>query len=326
MPRILVTPHPLNNTPGAYSEILNAAGLEILYPPPGQSLAENAAMLAKHDIDGILASVEPLTREVLAGSKLRAIARMGVGFDAIDISAATEFGIPVTITPGALEESVAEHTVALMLGVFRNLVRRDRNVREGKWPRTSFPRLGGKTVGLVGLGRIGRAVVPKLQGLGCTVIAHDPYPDEAFAKASKVQLVSLDELFATADVVSLHLPTTPQTMNLINRNSLAKMKPGAVLINTARGAMVDEPALVAALKSGHLMAAGLDVFKQEPLPLDNPLLELDNVLVCEHMGGLDQTSQEAMATLAAQCLADLFQGRWPERCVVNRDVRQNYRW
>ncbi|MEX2187041.1 MAG: phosphoglycerate dehydrogenase [Pirellulales bacterium] len=326
MPKVLVTPHPLNQTPGRYSEILQSAGFEIVYPPPGQSLADNTKMLVVGGFDAILASVEPLTRDVLATSKLRAVARMGVGFDSIDIPAATQLGVAVTITPGTLEESVAEHAIALMLGVYRDLVRRDRHVRAGTWVRKAWPRLSGKTLGLVGLGRIGKAVVRRAQGLGMTVVAHDPYPDAAFAETNGVRLLALDELLRTADVVSLHLPTTPETVDLINARTLALMKRDAVLINTARGAMVDEAALVAALQSGHLLGAGLDVFKEEPLPTNSPLLDLDNVLLCEHMGGLDEQSQEAMANLAAQCLADLYEGRWPERCVVNRELGAQWRW
>lgn len=326
MPRVLVTPHPLHQTPGRYSEILESAGFEIVYPLAGQSLADNAALLARGGFDAILASVEPLTRDVLATSKIRAVARMGVGFDSIDIPAATELGVAVTITPGTLEESVAEHTIALMLGVYRDLVRRDRHVRAGTWIRKAWPRLAGKTLGLVGLGRIGKAVVRRAQGLGMTVVAHDPFPDVAFAETNGVKLLPLDALLSTADVVSLHLPTTRETVDLINARTLARMKRGSVLINTARGAMVDEAALVEALRSGHLLGAGLDVFNEEPLPTTSLLLEFDNVLVCEHMGGLDEQSQEAMANLAAQCLADLCQGRWPERCVVNRELGPQWKW
>ena len=326
MPRVLVTPHPLNQTPGTYSQILESAGFEIVYPPAGQSLADNAALLARGGFDAMLASVEPLTRDVLAKAKLRAVARMGVGFDAIDIPAATELGVAVTITPGTLEESVAEHTIALIFGVYRDLVRRDQLVRKGTWVRKAYPRLSGKTLGLVGLGRIGKSVVRRAQGLGLTVIAHDPYPDVAYAEANGVRLVSLEELLRTADIVSLHLPTTKETVDIINAKTLAIMKPGSVLVNTARGAMVDENAIADALRSGHLMGAALDVFKEEPLPITSPLLEVDNLLLCEHMGGLDEQSQEAMANLAAQCLADLYQGRWPERCVVNRELGTQWKW
>jgi D-3-phosphoglycerate dehydrogenase / 2-oxoglutarate reductase len=158
------------------------------------------------------------------------------------------------------------------------------------------------------------------------VIAFDPFADESFAAKSGVTLMSLSELLQTADVVSLHPPTTPDTVNLINRQTLALMKRGAVLINTARGAVLDEEALCEALDRGHLFGAALDVFKVEPLPLDSPLLKYDNVLLCTHMGGMDHDSQVATSSLAAQCIVDLYQGRWPEACVVNRQVCEGWCW
>src|SRR5205085_6998649 len=277
-------------------------------------------------VDAMLASVEKMTREVMAGTKLRAIARAGVGYDSVEIPAATDLGIAVTITPGTLEESVAEHTVALMLGVSRALVQRDIEVRSGAWSRKPMPRMAGKTFGIVGLGRIGRAVVPKIQGLGMTVVAFDPFADKAWAEQAGVSLMTLSELLQISDVVSLHVTTTPETTNMINRETLAQMKPGAILVNTGRGALVDEAALCEALDRGHLFGAALDVFKTEPLPTDSPLLKYDNVLLCTHMGGLDSESCAAMGNLAAQCIVDLSKGRWPEACVVNRELRDKYKW
>ncbi len=327
MPRVLVTPTLLRNVPGDYSEILLAGGFEVVYPPEGFDTMQRENLLqVLAGMDAMLASVEPLTRDVLAQSKLRAIARMGVGYDAIDIPAATELGIAVTITPGTLEESVAEHTIALMLAVTRGVVARDREVRRGIWTRQALPRIAGKTFGIVGLGRIGRAVVPKVQGLGMKVVAYDPFADVDFASRSGVTLMSLSELLETADVVSLHSPTTPDTANLINRQTLARMKPGAVLINTARGAVVDEEALCEALDRGQLLGAALDVFKIEPLPTTSPLLAYDNVVLCTHMGGMDCESQAATSSLAALCLVQLFQGRWPDACVVNRQLREGWKW
>jgi len=276
--------------------------------------------------DAMLASVEKLTRDVLAGTRLRAIARLGVGYDSVDIAAATDLGIAVTITPGTLEESVAEHTVALLLGVTRALVQRDREVRSGRWTRVPMPRIAGRTFGIVGLGRIGRAVVPKVQGLGMRVVAFDPFADKDAASRAGVTLMSFSELLQTADIVSLHTTTTPETTNMINRRSLAQMRPSSILINTGRGALVDEEALCEALDRGHLFGAALDVFKTEPLPLDSPLLKYDNVLLCTHMGGLDWESQTAASNLAAQCIVDLYRGRWPEACVVNRELRDRYKW
>ena len=327
MPRILVTPTALRNAPGPYRDALTRAGLEVVDATVDEAKMTESALIAQLEgIDGVLAGMDPFTPKVLAATKLRAIARMGVGYDAIDVPAATRLKIPVTITPGTNEHSVAEQTMALLLGVFRGVALRDREVRGGVWKRQSLKRLAGRTLGLVGLGRIGKAVVPRAIGMGLKVIAYDPKPDFVFASAFGVALCSLDELLAAADIVSLHLPCTKETVDLIDAPALAKMKAGSVLINTSRGGLVDEAALVAALRSGRLFAAGLDVFKVEPLPLDSPLLSFDNVLVAPHMGGLDEESSEAMATLAAECLAHLYRGKWPDGCVVNDELRTGWKW
>jgi phosphoglycerate dehydrogenase-like enzyme len=327
MPRVLVTPTIIRNIPGQYSDMLLRGGFEIVYPPEGcDTMRPENLLPLLANADAMIASTERLTREVLSGTKLRVVARMGVGYDSVDVAAATDLGIAVTITPGTLEDSVAEHTVALMLGVSRALVQRDREVRSGRWSRVPLPRMAGRTFGIVGLGRIGRAVVPRVQGLGMKVVAFDPFADQTTASRLGVKLLSLAELLETADVVSLHTTTSPETTNMINRQTLAQMKPGAIFINTGRGALVDEEALCEALDRGHLFGAALDVFKTEPLPLDSPLLKYDNVLLCTHMGGLDCDSQAAMSSRAAQCIVDLHDGRWPDECVVNRQLRDQYKW
>jgi phosphoglycerate dehydrogenase-like enzyme len=306
---------------------MEAAGLEVVYPPAGLSLFNPANLIEQlRGIDAVMASVESYDQRVLAASNLRVIARVGVGYDAVDVAAATERNVAVTITPGTNEHSVAELTMALILGVMRGFPYRDQEVRTGKWTKRALPRLAGQTLGLVGLGRIGKAVVPRAQGMGLSAIAHDPFADRDFAAKHQVRLCTLPELLAEADIVSLHLPAAAGTSNLINRQTLAQMKQGAVLINTARGSLVDEAALVEALRSGHLRAAGLDVFQVEPLPLDSPLLEFPHVLLSPHMGGLDEKSLEAMSTLAGQCIAQLYQGRWPEGCVVNEQIRAGWTW
>jgi D-3-phosphoglycerate dehydrogenase len=320
MPRVLVTPTVVNGLPGPYADVLRAAGFEIVYPPKGLPLSDPEVLLAHLEgIDATIASMEPYTPDVLARCRLRVIARFGVGFDAIDLPAATQHGIVVCNTPGTLEQSVAETTIALILGVFRGWPGRLEEVRRGQWVRKALPRLAGRTLGLVGLGRIGKAVVPRAQGLGLTVIAHDPVADREFAAQHNVELCSLEELLSRADIVSLHLPGSTQCANLINRQTLAR-------INTARGSLVDEAALVESLESGHLLGAGLDVFQVEPLPTDSPLLKFPNVLVSPHTGGLDCESQEAVGRRAAQSIVDLYQGRWPEGYVVNPDVRAGWRW
>jgi phosphoglycerate dehydrogenase-like enzyme len=199
-------------------------------------------------------------------------------------------------------------------------------VRTGIWERRALPQLAGKTFGVVGLGRIGKAVAVRALGLQMKVIAYDPQPDREYAREQGIELRTFDDLLREADVVSLHLPALPETADIINAESLAKMKRGAILINMSRGATVDEAALYHSLRSGHLFGAGLDVFKQEPLPSDSPLLTLDNVVLCTHTGGLDEFSEVAMTSMAAQSIADLYQGRWPEKCVVNRALRDGWKW
>ncbi len=184
----------------------------------------------------------------------------------------------------------------------------------------------GQRLGIVGLGRIGKAVVPRARGLGLKLLANDPFPDEAFAAAHEVRFCPLDELLASADYVSLHLPLAPETAHVINAESLAQMKAGAVLINTSRGGLVDEGALIDALKRGHLSAAGLDVFEEEPLPASSPLTEMENVLLSPHVAGIDHDSLDAMALMSAECVVALHQGRWPEECVVNRELAGRWTW
>lgn len=327
MPRILVTPIELVRGEGPCQDTLRSAGFEIVYPPVGVTLYD-ADRLAAHlpGIDGMLAGMEPLNRRVIEGSNLRAISRMGVGYDAVDVKAASERNVAVAVAVGTNHVCVAEHMLALLLGVMRGFPARDRAVRAGSWQRKLLGRLDGKTIGLVGLGRIGKAVVPRVQALGMTVIAHDPMADDSWAKANGVQLVPLAELLAKCDVLSLHAPCTAENTKMINAQTLATMKRGAVLINTARGGLVDEDALCDALRSGQLSAAGLDAFVVEPLPTTSPLLDLDNVLLSPHVAGIDEQSVADMGRVAAENLVHLFQGRYPQECIVNKQLWPGWKW
>lgn len=322
MPRILVTPVVYRHGRGPWREVLDQAGFELVFPQEDCTQVSPARFRELlHGIDATLASVENYSREVFAASRLRAVARVGVGYDAVDVQAATDHGVVVTITPGTNEHSVAEQAIALITAVFRDIARRDHEVRQGIWRRECPRRLAGNVIGLVGLGRIGKAMVPRCQGLGLKVLAYDPYPNQVWAAKNGVDLRSFDDLLAQSDIVSLHLPCTPESVDLINATTLAKMKPNAVLINTSRGGLVDEDALVAALSSGHLFGAGLDVCKVEPLPADSVLRSMDNIVFAPHLGGIDRDALDAMGRLAAQCLVDLLSGRWPEECVVNPESK-----
>ena len=326
MPKVACTA--LNTDEGPHLEIFSRAGFDVVLPPAGTDMyREDHLISVLQDCDAVVAGSEPFTRRVIAASpKLRVIARRGVGFDAVDLQAADDHDVAVTTTPGVLDESVAEHTITMLLACARGFPGLDQQVRQGRWIRTAYPRAAGKTLGIVGLGRIGQAVVPKAQGLGMKVIAYDPYPNTAFAQKSNVELTSLDELWARSDFISLHLAMSPETYNLINQTTLAKMKRGAILINTGRGQLVNEDDLCIALQSGQLAAAGLDVFHKEPLPLTSPLLKLDNVLLSGHLAGLDVESNYDIAVRFAETIVSLSKGGWPAECIRNLKGRTDWKW
>ncbi len=326
MPRVLCTS--LNAPVGPHVDLLTAAGYEVVSPPDYQALARPEVLIEQaRGCCGVVAGSEPWPRAVLeALPELRVLARTGVGYDAIDMAACDDLRIVVATTPGVNHHAVAEHTLALLYGVARGFPSRDQFVRAAAWKRFSTPRVMGCTLGIVGLGRIGRAVATRAAGLGLKLLAYDPYPPSEFAEQWSVTMTSLDELFAQSDYVTLHLPVTAETKHLINRQTLAKMKAGAVLINTARGALVDEVALVEALQSGKLRGAGLDVFEVEPLPASSPLLKLDNVLLSGHLAGLDDESQHGTLTMSADTILQLANGQWPTERIRNLAGVRDWTW
>ena len=272
-------------------------------PPPASALRERGAR-----VEGLLTLLtDPVDAALLeAASGLRAISNYAVGVDNVDLEAATARGLPVGNTPGVLTESTADLALALMLGIGRRLAEGDAYVRRGEW-RTWEPGLllgrdlHGATVGIVGFGRIGRAVGRRLEGFGCEVL-----------HASRGGGVELDELLERSDVVTLHCPLTPDTRGLIDDAALGRMKPTAVLVNTARGPIVDTDALVRALRAGEIAGAALDVTDPEPLPGDHPLLEAPNLLVLPHLGSATHATRERMADMAVDnLLAGLAGERMP---------------
>lgn len=318
----------LNSDEGPHFELLPAAGFEVL---PGNRQEnywnEDALIRELQGCCAVVAGSEPYTRRVLTSlPELRVIARTGVGFDAIDLAACDELGIVVATTPGVNHHSVAEHTIALLMGVARGFPDQDQRVREGRWQRIAYPRVMGCTLGLVGLGRIGQAVAWRAVGLGMQVVATEPFPNQNFCEQWKIKLVPLDELLRQSDYVSLHSPSTPETKKLMNAERLAKMKRGSVLINTARGSLVDEPALIAALQSGHLRGAALDVFDVEPLPVSSPLTQMSNVLLAGHVAGLDIESQRDTLIMTADTIRGLRNGEWPADRIQNLKGSAKWRW
>lgn len=254
----------------------------------------------------------------------RLFVRPFVGYDDIDIDAATRHGVLVCNMADAIYEDVSNQTMALMLGLDRQMIVADRWVRSGNWPKTGRRLPEGmllhrplvKTLGIVGLGTIGRAVVKKARAFGYRIIAADPYIDPAIAQEYDVELMALDDLLRQADVVSLHTYLNAETRKLINAEKLALMKPNAVIINTSRGPVIDEAALIAALQNGTIAGAGLDVMEVEPLAADSPLLTLDNVILSAHIAGTSVEGHHRMRTRAGEVALQVAGGGLPQRHMV----------
>jgi len=279
---------------GAF-EIVERTGLK------GEELARALA-----DFDAVIVrSGTRITRDSLAyADRLRVIGRAGVGVDNIDVAAATERGIAVLNAPSGNTISAAELTMAILLALVRRVPAADRSMKRGEWDRKSFNgiELYGKVLGLIGAGRIGGEVARRARGFGMTVVAYDPFLSEDRARALKIELASLDDVLRSADVLSIHTPLTDATRNLIDAAALAKLKPGAYLVNAARGGVVDEVALYQALVDGRLAGAALDVFETEPLPADHPLRSLDNVVLTPHLGAATEEAQQNVAVEIAEAV------------------------
>jgi phosphoglycerate dehydrogenase-like enzyme len=297
---VAVTPRSFRETPGDHLDRLRAA-VDVRFPEIDRPLDEAEMVELVQGCAGLIVGVDPVTGRVLEAGPLRMVVKYGSGMDNIDVAAAERLGVRVVSTPGANARSVAELAVALLLALARNVATHDRGVRQGSWKRTTGIELAGKRLGIVGYGAIGREVAEiARRGLGMEVVVHDPFVEEA-----AVPLLPLDEVLATSDAVSLHLPLTNETRGLIGSSELAAMKSGAFLVNTARGGLVDEVALADALRSGHLAGAALDGFEEEPLGA-SPLRELDNVVLSPHAGAATREAVLRTATRAVdQLLRDL---------------------
>ncbi len=294
---------------------LEAAGCEVIPNQLGRPYRAAELIEALRGVDAIITGTDELTAEVIySADRLKTIAKHGVGLDNIDLAAAKARGIVVSATFGAVHDSVADLTMALLLAVARHIVPAHLSVKAGQWKGFVGVELRGKTLGIVGLGRIGREVALRAQAFGMKVIATDPYPDEAFAAAHGITFVPLDELLTASDVVSLHAGLAKAGRPLLGPEELAKMKPGAILINTGRGHLVDEEALAEALRSGRLAGAGLDVFVQEP-PVGSPLLALDNVVLTPHMGGDTWEARRRLGEMTVENVLRALRGE-PPLCPV----------
>ncbi|HJX62064.1 MAG TPA: C-terminal binding protein [Dehalococcoidia bacterium] len=273
------------------------------------------------DADVVVVNQAPITRRVMeALPRCRCVVRYGVGVDNVEVAAATDLGIVVANVVDFCTEEVANHALLLLLACAKRLLPLDADLRAGHWRRTplaGMPPVWGQTLGIIGLGNIGRSLARKALALQMTLLGYDPYAQQA---PEGVRLVALRDLLAQSDFVSVCAPLTADTRHLIGAAELASMKPSAILINTARGPLVDEGALVEALRSGRIAAAGLDVFEEEPLPAESPVLGLTNVVLTGHTAGMSGASVRRVKTEVGQAAGAVLSGRWP-KSVVNPTVQ-----
>jgi D-3-phosphoglycerate dehydrogenase len=277
----------------------------------------------------VVQTVRPLlTREVIAQlPRCRCMIRAGAGYDSIDYKAATEYGIMVCNTPTYCTDDVADHAMALLLSSLRHVARLDAAMRQGRFARElAVPtrRLKGSTLGIIGIGRIGGTLARRVRGWEMTVLAYDPYVTQERGDEVGAKLVSLDELLERSDFISIHCPLTEETYHMLSWEQFARVKPGLVLVNTARGPIVHEEALIKALQDGRVWAAGLDVTEQEPLPPDSPLLRMDNVTLTPHISANSPEARHDLYRLICEVAGDVVQGRIP-RFVVNPEVLSHLR-
>jgi len=293
--------------------LLRDSGCELVFVTGAGPFGGNELLGLLEGKDAALASLDGYSAEVLAApaaASLKIVARWGVGYDRVDLAAATQNGIVVTYTPGLLDEAVADYTFALLLALARGICESARSVQEGGWKRILGADVAGKTLGVIGCGRIGQAVARRARGFNMRVLAYGPRARPE-AEALGAQFVSLGSLLAESDFVSLHAALTSQSRGLIGERELRTMKKTAFLINTARGALLDEAALGRALREQQIAGAALDVFMDEPLPAGNPLRSAPNLLLSPHQSSFARDTGERVSLAAAQAIVDLMRGRRP---------------
>ena len=291
----------------------NVAHLSNLDTPASREIVEQA--------EALMVTLQPVPAELIASmERCRIISRVGTGLDAIDIDAATKHGVWVTYVPDYAVDEVSTHAIASLLAHARGFPRLLESTRRGEWGNkvvAPIRRLQGQTIGVVGFGRIGRAVGSKARGLGLEVVVHDPYLDSLPPESSDAKLVDWETLLRTSDYISLHVPLTDGTRHIINPDSLSSMKPTAFLINTARGALIDEDALLQAVRAGEIAGAALDVLSAEPPQADHPLLHEDRIWITPHSAWYSEESMEDMRTRGAEEVVRVLQGQKP-RSPVNQ--------
>jgi phosphoglycerate dehydrogenase-like enzyme len=312
MTRVLLSTTSFQDTPGVHHDLLAKAGFEIVRergPLPEARMLELAGQF-----DAYLCGDDAVTRAVIQKSlpRLKAISKYGIGIDKIDLKAATEMRVPVLFTPGVNHTTVAEHTFALLLAAVRNLVPEANYVAKGQWTRITGSEICGKTLAIIGMGRIGCEVAVRGKAFGMNLVGYGNHWDEEFAAANGItRIEDFDELLKVADVVTLHTKLTDSTRHMINAGNIGLLKRTAVIVNCARGELLELSALVAALKAKAILAYAADVLDQEPPPVDHPLLGLPNVVITPHIGSRTNESVQRQATCAVENLTRCLSGHAP---------------
>lgn len=307
---VLVTPRSFGAQQPQMRRRLEAAVGAVRYNETGHSLSSRDLRERLTDVDGLIAGLDDIDASVfVAAPKLKVVARYGVGCSNVDLDAAASHGVVVTYTPGANAEAVAELTIAFMFALARSIPGSSRDVSKGIWKATYGVQIAGRTLGLIGMGRIGRLVAERALAVGCSVKSYDPYLTAA--PGDLVEMCSLDGVLATADFLSLHVPVTDETRGLVNESLLKRLQPGAYLINTARGELVVEDDLIAALDAGLLRGAALDTLASEPPEPDSPLLHRRDVIVTPHIGAHTLEATEAMGRMAMEDMLAVLSGHQP---------------
>jgi len=311
--KILVTPTSYGSQdPELKTELEKLVG-EVVYNNTGKPLTSDQLKELLVDVDGYIAGLDEIDASAFDSAPiLKVVSRYGVGYNNVDLNAASKNGVIVTNTPGANAIAVAELTIALILNMLRPILPAVQRTKQGEWPRYKGFSLVGKTVGLLGLGAIGKETAKRLTGFGCRVMAYDLYPDEKFAAEYGIEMSILDVILPAADIISLHLPGTAETREIVNAEFIDKMKPGAWLVNTARGDLISEKALVDAIENGKLSGAALDVYSEEPPPPLSTIFSFDQIITTPHMGAHADSATNAMGRMAMDECLRVLQGVEPK--------------
>lgn len=313
--KILITPRSFASTSDKPMKMLTEKGYEIQLNDIGRPYKKEEMLNLVSDIDGIIMGIDELSAEIIEkANKLKVISRYGTGLDNIDINMATNKKIIVTNTPTANLDAVADLTFGLILSLARRIPEADKKTKSGKWEKIIGKSVWKKTVGIIGLGKIGKQVVKRAQGFKMNILVYDLVKDEKFVQSYNIKYVNLEELLRKSDYITIHIPLNDATRNMISYEEFEKMKKDAFLINTSRGGIVNEEALYNALRNNKLRGAALDVYNNEP-PRESTLKELDNVIMTPHIGAYTEEAIENMSIQAAQNLIDVLEGREPQNRV-----------